>query len=560
MRWVSGGAKRLTGGAICLFLLAGFLRLTPFHMDASRSGAPVAAAMPMIYAGILALWIVSLNWRIFGRDTRRPLIASACLMILYMLVRTAKYDFFSSQDIVLRHLWYAYYIPMIAIPPLQFLAALNIGRQEGRPVDPRWRLLFIPTALLVVGIMTNDLHQLAFRFQPGLVGWEHQYARGALYVSAVVWIYLLLLLAPAVIVHKCRVSKSRKGIWMPFAALLAGAIYMVWSLTEHFVTATKIYQMPEVFCFTIVASWELYIQTGLIPSNIGHADFFGVSTVAAQIADADGDILYRSRNAPPLTPPQMNAAIGEPILIDPDTRLHSHPIRAGRVYWTDDLSAIHALNARVSEIGEALAEENELIQAENQIKQQQAQLAEKNRLYDGIARAISPQLTQIARLLNGLTPESADYVRRVGHACVLNAYVKRRSNLMLIAEKESLVQVEELGYCIRESAECLNAYGALCSFQHDTRGHISAERAAIAYDFFEAAVEAALPDMTSLLIHLTASDGGLTLRLQMEDVSSCLSPDWQRDALAALHGRISQEMSDGTAYAALRFEKKGVGA
>ena len=439
---------------------------------------------------------------------------------------------------------------------LQFLAALRIGRHENQLADARWRLLFIPAVLLIVGILTNDFHQLAFRFQPSFEDWNRAYSRGALFIAVFIWNAFLLTSALAVAVLRCRIEKSKMGAWMPFAALLIGAAYMVWSLTDHFVTAVKLFQMPEVFCFMIAAFWEMSIQVGLVSSNIGYSDFFNVSTVAAQIVDECGDVLYRSENAPPLTPPQMAAAVRAPLLIDPDTRLHSQPIRAGHIYWVDDLAAVHALNAQLSEIGETLTEENELIQAKNRIKRQQVRLAEQNRLYDGIARAVDRQLDQINRILAGLAPDSADFSRRIGHACILNAYIKRRSNLMLIAERASAVPAAELSHCIRESVDCLNAYGALCSFQDDARGKYPAKLIEIAYDFFEATVEAALPGITSLMVRLAADDEALTLRLSMEDASARLPSDWQHSALTALCGWFSQEESDGTVFVTLRFEKE----
>ncbi len=548
MRWASDGAKRLTIGAASLFVLAGFLRLTP-TMRAGRGGRALAAATPVIYVGILGRVDHLSDWRIPERDIKRPLMASAYLMILYMLVRTAKYNFFSGQDMALRHLWYAYYLPMTMIPPLQFLAALRVGRHEKRPISRRWQMMLAPAALLTAGIMTNDIHQLAFGFQSGFLDWERRYVRGPLYVCAAAWIALVLLATFAIIAAKCRASKSRRGVWMPFTALFIGAAYMVWGLTEHFAAATKVFQMPEVFCFMTVAFWEMCIQTGLIPSNIGHSDFFGVSTVDAQIVGAGG-AGYRSRSAPALAPSQMDAAADGPVMIGPDTRLHSHPLRAGRIYWTDDLAAVHALNARLAEIGEELAEENQLIQVENQMKRQRARLAEQNRLYDGIARAVSPQLDQIDRLLEGLAPDAADFCRRVGHACVLSAYVKRRGNLMLIAEGQALVPAAELGHCIRESVDYLTVYGALCSFHQDARGKISVEKAMLAYDFFQAAAEAALPGMTALLARLTASAGGLTLRLSMQDASCRLPADWRRGALrgwaaGSLRRRRRHRLCDG---------------
>ncbi|MGI6238660.1 MAG: hypothetical protein ACOYI5_03420 [Christensenellales bacterium] len=555
MRWVSARAKRLSATAVCLFLLAGLIRVASYRVSGDRLGALFSAAPPMIYVGLLIAWIISLNWRILARGIRRLLIASSALMIFYMLIRTAKYQFFPAQDVLLRHLWYAYYIPMIAIPLLQFLAALRVGRREEERIDARWRLLVIPAALLIAGVLTNDLHQFAFRFHPGFLDWERAYARGWLYTAAFLWIAILLASALATIARKRRAAKVERGVWLPFAPLLIGMVYMVWGLTDHFIAARKIFQMPEMYCFMIVAFWELSIQIGLIPSNIGHSDFFAVSTVRAQIADAHGDVRHRSRNAPPLSHAQMVAAA--PVMIAPNTRLHSHPIRAGRIYWTDDLTDVNALNAQLQEIGETLSQENELIQGENRMKRRQARIAEQNRLYDNIARVAATQLKRMDQILKGLSPDAPDFARSVGHARVLNAYVKRRSNLMLIAETKRAVPAEELSHCIRESADCLRAYGALCSFHGDAQGDLRVERVMLAYDLFEAAAEAALPGVTSIMINLTARAGGLTLRLSMEDATARVAHDWRRDALAAQSGAFSQEMIDGTSFVTLRFEKAG---
>ena len=83
------------------------------------------------------------------------------MTVLWLFLRTVKYRFFSG-DTVTRHLWYLYYVPQILAPLFSLFAALQLGRREGAAFSRRWYLLFIPAALLIGGILSNDLHQLAF--------------------------------------------------------------------------------------------------------------------------------------------------------------------------------------------------------------------------------------------------------------------------------------------------------------------------------------------------------------------------------------------------------------
>ncbi len=141
--------------------------------------------------------------------------------------------------------------------------------------------------------------------------------------------------------------------------------------------------------------------------------------VAAQIVDGHGTPVYRAKNAPNLTPKQLDAAAHESILLNSDTRLQSAPVQDGRVYWVEDISKINRIQVQLAEINAQLSEENELIQAENALKRQCTQIEEKNRLMDEMI-AVQPQLLQINRLLE---EESIQNLKQI---CLLGAYVKRR--------------------------------------------------------------------------------------------------------------------------------------
>ena len=345
--------------ALCLFVLAGFFR------QADRVGAPLPSAAfflltNLIYIGLAMGWGFSISRRILHRCDRRWLLLGCAMAVLWLFLRTVKYRFFN-DDTVTRYLWYLYYVPQILAPLFSLFAALQLGRRDGDTFSLRWYLLFLPAICLIGGVLTNDLHQMAFRAAPGAATLSADYIHGWVYYLAMAWIVVLLLATGAVIYCKCRVSESRRYAWVPLCVFLGGFALCALSFANIY----TFHKIPECCCLTFAAFWESCLQVGLLPTNGHYRYFFSESTVAAQIVDGQGCPVYRAKNAPELTACQLDAAAREAILLNADTRLQSAPVQDGRVYWVEDISKINRIQAQLAEINTRLSEENELIQAEN---------------------------------------------------------------------------------------------------------------------------------------------------------------------------------------------------
>ena len=528
--------------ALGLFILAGVFR----QLD--RLAAPLPSAVcflltNLIYIGLAMAWGFSISRRILHCDDRRWLLLGCAMTVLWLFLRTVKYRFFSG-DTVTRHLWYLYYVPQILAPLFSLFAALQLGRREGAAFSRRWYLLFIPAALLIGGILSNDLHQLAFCAVPGAATLQADYTHGWMYYLAMTWIVGLLLATGIIVYRKCRISESRRYAWVPLCAFLSGIVLCALSFANTY----TFHKMPECFCLTFAAFWESCLQVGLMPTNGYYRYFFSESTVAAQIVDGQGRPVYRAQNAPDLTPAQLDAAAREAILLNADTRLQSAPVQDGRVYWVEDISKINRIQGQLAEINARLSEENELIQAENELKRQRAQIEEKNHLMDAMLGLVQPQLQQINRLLeNG-------GVKNLKSVCLLGAYVKRRVNLALICDQKAVVPVDELAHCIRESLTYLTLYGAVCALHQEGKGSVDSREAQTAYDFFEDCLEAALPSLSALMVHVECGDR-FSIRLMMEDAAGLPKADKYR----AL-GKLTIDDADGALCATLSPDWGGVRA
>ena len=316
--------------AMGLFILAGVFR----QLD--QDIPPLAAAAcfmltNLIYIGLAMAWGFSISNRILHKNVRQYLLLGCAMAVMWMFLRTVKYRFFEDNHVT-RYLWYLYYVPQILAPLFSLFAALEVGRREGDAISPKWYLLLIPATLLIGGVLTNDLHQMAFRSVLGAAALQADYTHGWMYYLAMTWIVGLLLATGIIVYRKCHVSESRRYAWVPLCVFLGGFVLCALSFANTY----TFHKMPECFCLTFAAFWESCLQVGLMPTNGYYRYFFSESTVAAQIVDGQGRPVYRAQNAPVLTPAQLDAAAREAILLNADTRLQSAPVQDGRVYWVED--------------------------------------------------------------------------------------------------------------------------------------------------------------------------------------------------------------------------------
>lgn len=528
--------------ALGLFALAGFFR----QLDRLAALLPSAACFlltNLIYIGLAMAWGFSISRRMLHRNDRRWLLLGCAMAMLWLFLRAVKYRFFTDHTIT-RHLWYLYYVPQILAPLFSLFAALQLGRREGDALSRKWYLLFILAALLIGGVLTNDLYQMAFRAAPDAAMLEADYTHGWMYYLAMTWIVGLLLATGIIVYRKCRISESRRYAWAPLCVFLGGFVLC----TLSFANIYTFHKMPECFCLTFAAFWESCLQVGLLPTNGHYRYFFSESTIAAQLVDGHGTPVYRAKNAPNFTPDQLDAAARESILLNADTRLQSAPVQDGRVYWVEDISKINRIRAQLAETNAQLSEENELIRAENELKRQRTQIEEKSRLMDEMIALVRPQLLQINQLLE------EESIRNLKQVCLLGAYVKRRVNLALICDKKAVVPVDELAHCIRESLTYLTQYGAVCALHQEGKGGVSSCDAQTAYDFFEDCLEAALPSLSALMVRVECGER-FSVRLMMEDAAGLPHVDKYR----AL-GKLTIDDADGALCATLSPDWGGVRA
>ena len=449
---------------------------------------------------------------IIERHTRKYLVSIAGLITLWIVLRGAKYIAFAESDIIARHIWYLYYIPVLSIPLLSLFAALSVGAKSDFRL--RWKSAIIVgvTLILAILVITNDLHQIVFQFRPGFANWDSDYNRSIVFYLVYGWVVLLYIGAICILFFRCRVSTSRKLIWVPLLPLLFGVCYTtlyalgVWPR----VNGELFGEFPEAVCFTVAGISLSLIYIGLIPSNEGYGKLFEQSELAAQIADRHLNVIYKSTNAALLSREQLNSPSS--LLLDPDTRLHRKAVSGGFVYWQDDIADLNQINAELQEIGEQLAEEAELQRLRNELEEERARIRTKVKVYDKIAEKVLTQSQKIAILCADVERDPDLYISNMKTVCLLAVYIKRCANLMLLAADHTTMEIQELSLAIRESLRALREIGVQTDESFCGDSLIASSSALSTYALFEQFIEQALPSLRG--VQVTVTDNALKLTIE----------------------------------------------
>ena len=469
----------------------------------------------MVYSVALLLYFAD---HIIEKKIRGYLVGIAGLITLWVVLRGAKYIAFEETEIVARHLWYLYYIPALFLPLLSLFASLSVGTDGTEGLRRVFLLPFFITAALALLVLTNDLHQLVFRFHPGFANWDSDYSRTKAFYLIYGWIGLLIIGVNYILFSRCRVSASRRLIWIPMLPALFGLIYLSLYARGAWlrVNGELFGELPEAVCFTTAGIWLSFIYIGLIPSNAEYGRLFVLSDLAAQIADRSYQVIYRSRSAVPLNAEQLHS--GTDVALDRNTRLHRKEIHGGFVYWQDDVTEINRINEELWEVGERLSEEVELTRLKNELEEKRAQIEARRRTYDEIDAGTLAQSKRISELCAQAEQLPESYEERMRTVVLLASYIKRYANLSLLAADAPRIRAGELFLAIRESLRAVEDMKIPVSALCDAEGPVSSKAALEAYALFEQCLEQALPALRGVQVSLS----GGCMKTTFEGVSLSL--------------------------------------
>ena len=497
---VAGINRKVLLGLAAAFLFGGVIRLLTY-------GRPFAVDFSQLYfEGIVLIWTGTILRRVTDRRLRNTLAVVAGGLLVYLLLQNCRYSIFVHSIDVSRYLWYFYYTPMAAFPVILLAIALLIHRPENRPL-PRWFWAVAALAALVaICILTNDLHFQFYSFPGSVMIDDGTAVSGWLLYAFYISCFVLYFIDYVIYLYKSRAASGKLRL-LPLVPLLLAIVYfLLYPLAiGKRIWGFRLWNIGEMLVICLIGGLEICIQTGMIPANHAYQRLFALTGIPAAILDDEDNLHYTTTGTVYPFPDRESLQI------------MSHPISGGRIEWAADVRRLRQLNRELTDATRRIETRNAYLTEEAGIRAEQAETQARNEIYDRITQVTSSQAARIIALLDADEP---GFDERLPRIAALSAYIKRRSNMELIAE-DGLLPFEELCLAVGESMQYVRLCGVTSAHIAQGSGSYPARVITDAYEQIELLLETCLDSLQDLMIGLEAADDTLTVRIMLraDDVS-----------------------------------------
>ena len=482
------------------------------------------------YLGIYCAWVIYLNKHVVQKKVRQYLTAIGCLMVCWFFLRTVKYHIL--LDPLGGHIcWYLYYIPMILIPTFGLSATLLMDGEEKKTTKWITGILLFFSVVLIVCVLTNDLHQQVFRFEGPVPYSDKNYSYGILFMLIQFWIIACLVIMEILLVKKSRIP-DRKRFWLP---VIPGLLLLGWNIANLLrlpFIKTFAGDMTAICCLLMAAIFQGCILCGLIQTNSRYFELFqATGGLDAEITDNSFRRYYFSGEFPELSKDLRDSIIAKSSVQERGIRINHLPVKGGHLFWSEDISVLLDQYQDIQEQQEELTARNQLLRKTYKKEAERRKLEEQNRLLNIIQSQTSRQYELLSHYMEKLeqTESREEYELILSKIVVVGTYLKRRKNLMLTrySSREYSLTMADLKQSLAESCENLK----LCEikaayFVQDKEKQLHADDVLKCYDFFEWLVEQLFDVMNSVFFRVTHIEEKLQISVHIvsqEDIRPYLA-------------------------------------
>lgn len=547
--------KRAMNHLCILYSLAAFMIL--FTGEIIPFVFPMYHLSTIIYLFLSVFLILYYKQIVVSRKGIRAMMNGIAFMILFLLfLRGIKYSVFMEIDILARYTWYMYYVPMLMISTFLFYVSILIFEKEDKYIPVKWLWVLGIVIVLILMVLTNDMHQWVFRFQSGFQNWDSDYRYGWGFIPVVIWQYCFAIAVIIWLTIKCRISDNVKHAWLFFIPVLLGTFMILLLVTGKMPTyhGNNLIELPEVYCIMAVGVLECCIQLGLIPSNEEYSKILKISSLAVQISDKNGNAIYRADTVPTLSKDWLDLQDGS--RLENHTILRKMVVPGGYGIWLEDVKELDDLNDKLSETNNQLEEEFELIRFQNELREKEASILQRSELYDTIAKSCQKQSKKISQIAQEakITTDSNIKERARREITLLATYIKRYANLMLLSEDGKEIQVAELFLSITEVLRRLNLCKIPGEIFNCATGSIHSSYALCIFEVFEGLLEINLDTLHGILINLSNKDDSIVCKMNLEGEKINTSV---LDILMKYNLQTNMEQEDGIIYISITIPRGG---
>ena len=468
-------------------------------------------------------WINRVNRTVIHLGVRRGLVLNGLLIIGWISVGIFKYSFYGGADYI-RALWYSYYLFILTLPPIGIFIALNLDQYDKSVFPLRLVAICVISGLLLLLVLTNDLHQQFFRFLSSERSlWYKRFKHNWGYYLAALWVLLTQAGMWLDLARKSWDSPNRKMAVLPVLVLILGAAYSVsYNLKVPFFREISLaLGMGSI----ILLFWTAILKSGLIPSNSGYHELFEHSLLDMRILDQAGQLRFRSAGAetseevqfflPEKDWPQSRESV---FVAAADSLLWSTAIRGGRIVTRENIRELSSLKQNLERVTKELEEENLILSKKEQVESRLIFIREQNELTEEVNRLVEDKINKMTVLLQEMKSCPALGEKGLIQLQRLAIYCKRRCELLIKSKQQGLCQPADLSRLIDEiNLGTFSGYQFFCERKAGIPFPAAVEIYELCHLFYEWAL---MEDITSMTIRLFEEKDELFLYFLIESDNS----------------------------------------
>ena len=478
---------------------------------------PVNTMVLVLYTIVIFMWMHNMINRVL-----RPSIATrfrliGILLICYLTVRTVKYEIFMGNEDTVRIARNFYLVFPLILTQLVLLTSLHVGKSERENISKYWNLLWIPTCVPALLILTNDYHELVFSVDPNARGLN---LYGPVYYLILIYIGIFAILTITFTMLYSTKTSHMSSVNLPISILVIWIIYTYLYMTEWepFEFVKILFKSAEFNILMVLLFIESLVFMRLLPSNRGYESFLQLSSLNIGIVDSNKEMIFRPKKYSDIDLALVDQAILNPIFIDEDTLLESANITGGTSFWFVDFTDFNNLKRKLLSMSEDMLNENELLKANNALEKNMVKVEEAREIREHIQMKLKPQFDQLKYILMNLPEDEDLFEVKLKHACFLDVYIKRYSNLFLITKNKKILELAELRLAFGESLDYLKLSDVNTSLDWELQGRFDAKYCLDLYEIFQYALEFYMPGIDIFQVSLYRKDRIPTLSIKITGV------------------------------------------
>lgn len=390
----------------------------------------------ILLLGIISGLSIYFYFRISSRELRNYvflIFLNLCFWIIARIIRLSE----ANKEIIYRYSWYLFYVALIYVPLLFVWISLSVDEKlEEKKFSRVRKITFIIASILLIFVITNDLHNLVFKFHSSYDDYSFNY----LMIGILLYYFVCLNFSFFLLIRKALRMPNRAQLAFPSIIIISLFIYIIVFII--FLNNKIAVELTKTVVLAVTVIILLSIYFGLIPLNKLHDPIFRLSKASLEIRDDKDNIVLESEK-------DKNF---ETYLI------RRKDIKGGSVVWYEDMTLMNKLFKKEDKLNEKLEENLEILKKRYEVERQLESLSSKERLLETVENAIQDDLVRLDCGIKSLDKFDADRRRKkLSYLAMEFIRLKYISNLLILSLTDKEIKSKDL----------MNYFISLCNVAKD---------------------------------------------------------------------------------------------